>query len=215
MGIRGVIFDLDGTLYRMPWYMKPALFAMLFPRMLRLPAYMKVREQFAGQDLGDRPALMRRLSGTLGERLGVSQRQALDWIEGPFYTGFVHVMTLVRNSRPGVRETLAGLRERGIKVAVLSDFGRVSDRLHNLEIDHGLLDRCYSCEHAGALKPNPRPFRQVAQEWSLPPEEILVVGDRDDTDGEGARKAGMQFMLLGRTQGLSWADARARLAAPM
>jgi beta-phosphoglucomutase-like phosphatase (HAD superfamily) len=38
---------------------------------------------------------------------------------------------------------------------------------------------------------------QAASELGISPEECLVLGDRQDADGEAARRAGMAFRLIG------------------
>ena len=44
-----------------------------------------------------------------------------------------------------------------------------------------------------ALKPDPRGYLLAAEQVGIPAAECLVIGDRDDADGEAARRAGMQF----------------------
>ena len=65
-----------------------------------------------------------------------------------------------------------------------------------LRIPAEYFDPISSCEFAGALKPAPRPFSEIAQYWNLPVDKILVIGDRDDTDGNAARNAGMRFIQI-------------------
>jgi FMN phosphatase YigB (HAD superfamily) len=44
-----------------------------------------------------------------------------------------------------------------------------------------------------ALKPDPAAFLAAAERLSIPPEQCLVIGDRDDADGQAARAAEMAF----------------------
>jgi FMN phosphatase YigB (HAD superfamily) len=210
--IRGVIFDLDGTLYRMPWFMKPVLFAMLLPHGLRLSTYMRVRKRMAGQDFGSGAALMGEMSERLGRSAGLSAEAARAWIVGPFYTAFVNLMPLMRDSRPGLAGALAALRGAGIRRGVLSDFNRVRGRLEALGLPLDLFDTVDSSEEFGALKPSTRPFVHIAQRWGLAAEQVLVVGDRDDTDGAAARAAGMHFVRVSDSvvggQGMRWPQLR-------
>jgi FMN phosphatase YigB (HAD superfamily) len=48
------------------------------------------------------------------------------------------------------------------------------------------------------FKPHPRGFVRAAELWRLDPDQVLVVGDRVDVDGEGARAAGMDCVIVGR-----------------
>jgi len=210
MAVRGVVFDLDGTLYGMPWYMKPLLFASLVPHGMRLPAYMRVRAEHAGRDHGTGSALMTAMCADLGRRIGRPPQEMQAWVDGPFYGRFTGLLNFLRHTRPGLSGTLQDLRRRGVRLAVLSDFGRVTERLTALALDPSLFDCLQSSEEAGALKPAVRPFQTIIARWGLPPAEVLVVGDRDDTDGAGARAAGMQFMRLSRhgRHGSPWPQVR-------
>ncbi len=194
--VSGVIFDLDGTLYHKRWFFKPLLVLALAPHGLRLPAYMRVRAECSGKDLGDADALMALLCKRLSEQIRVSSDTIRRWIHGAFYPAFVRSMYQLRGSRPGLQQALASLRARGTRLAVLSDFACVRERLEALDIDPAPFDILASCEQAGALKPHPRPFVEIAHAWELPPEHIVVIGDRADTDGAGAANAGMQFIRL-------------------
>jgi phosphoglycolate phosphatase/putative hydrolase of the HAD superfamily len=214
--IRGIIFDLDGTLYDMSWYMKPLFFLRLFPRGTRLPRFLHIRETFAGKDLGSRRGLIDALSAEVSRREGSGFDEVRSWIEGPFYDAFVAIMPFFRFSRPGLAPLLTSLREKGIRLCVLSDYDRVKERLVKLSLPPSLFDTFASSEAAGALKPNAGPFSAVAAEWGVEPGSILVVGDRADTDGAAAEAAGMQFVLVEnglrrRGTGLNWKECAALL----
>lgn len=47
------------------------------------------------------------------------------------------------------------------------------------------------------FKPDPAGFLHAARLLNTPPERTLVIGDRDDADGAGARAAGMSFLEIG------------------
>jgi FMN phosphatase YigB (HAD superfamily) len=63
--IAGVIFDLDGTLYRMTWVMRPLLTMKILPHILRLPRFLKIRQRFAGKEMGSRDELLDAISEIL------------------------------------------------------------------------------------------------------------------------------------------------------
>jgi putative hydrolase of the HAD superfamily len=214
--VRGIIFDLDGTLYDMSWYLKPLFFLRLFPHGMRLPRFLDIRETFAGKDLGSRQALLDGLSEALAKREGVAAQEIRTWIQGPFYAGFIAIMPFFRFSRPGIVPLIASLREKGLRLAVLSDYDCVKERLGKLSLPPSLFDTIASSEASGALKPSSRPFSAIASQWGIEPGSILVVGDRADTDGAAARTTGMQFLLIenGRRcrRGKSWNECREFLA---
>ena len=71
-----------------------------------------------------------------------------------------------------------------------------------------------SSESFGALKPAPRPFLEIAAKLNISPENILVIGDRNDTDGLGAESAKMKFIQTEshKTKGdktvISWVELK-------
>jgi FMN phosphatase YigB (HAD superfamily) len=216
--VKGIVFDLDGTLYRMRWFMRPILFAFLFPQSRRLPRFLKVRGRFAGIDLGSREALLDAVAAGLAEQENVLPGDCVRWMLDKFYPAFIATMRFQRSDRPRLVDTLRSLKSRGTRLAVLSDYHSVAERLEKLRIPLELFDTITSCEAAGALKPAARPFLEIAAAWNLAPSSILVVGDRDDTDGEAARRAGMQFLQVGdgkhlrpAGQARSWSEVREML----
>lgn len=194
--IKGIIFDLDGTLYRMRWYLRPILTLNLFPNSLRLPRFLKIRGTFSGQEMDSGDNLMNAICDKLAIAEKCSTTEMKQWIQEKFYPSFVSAMRYFSNSRPAINETLANIKKKGYKLAVLSDYDKVYERLKLLNIEPSFFDTFSSSESSGALKPSARPFLEIAQTWNLAPAKILVIGDRDDTDGEAARGAQMQFLQI-------------------
>lgn len=194
--IKGIIFDLDGTLYRMRWYLRPILTLNLFPNSLRLPRFLKIRGAFSGLEMDSGDNLMNAICDKLAATENRSTTEMKQWIQDKFYPSFVGAMRYFSNSRPAINETLINIKKSGFKLAVLSDYDKVYERLISLNIEPSLFDTLTSSESSGALKPSARPFLEIAQTWNLTPDKILVIGDRDDTDGEAARGAQMQFLQI-------------------
>ena len=82
------------------------------------------------------------------------------------------------------------------KIAIYSDYPFLKERLEALGLFPGSAVLLYGPESFGAQKPAPRPFLRIAGDLGAAPEEILVIGDREDTDGLGAFKAGMRFFCI-------------------
>ena len=200
--VRGVIFDLDGTLYRPPWFMKLKVTALLLGDLRVLRHVTPAREWLRERRFEDGAELVASFHEELGRRAGLGPAEARAWYEERFIAAFMRVLEEDVRARPGLATLLEGLRERGLKTAVLSDYGRVAERVEALRLPVTLFDDLASAEDSGALKPSPRPFLMSAGNLGLEPSQILVVGDRDDMDGQGARAAGMAFLGIGRWSGV-------------
>ena len=96
--------------------------------------------------------------------------------------------------RPGVRETLEHFKKQGLRVVALSD--HYSDaKLRALGV-HTLFDGVYAAEATGHLKPHPEGFRTICKAENIAPHQLLHIGDRDETDGAGARNIGASSLIL-------------------
>jgi HAD superfamily hydrolase (TIGR01509 family) len=97
---------------------------------------------------------------------------------------------------PGAREVLAGLKEKGYVVGVVSN----SDgRIETLIRDAGLashLDVIIDSRLVGVEKPDPRIFHVALERTGLRPHEAIYVGDFYSLDVVGARRAGLEAILL-------------------
>lgn len=92
------------------------------------------------------------------------------------------------------RDTLARLRERGLRLGIVSNT-IWPPALHERDLErHDLREfieiAIYSSVH-GWAKPHPSIFLEALRELSLDPAETLFVGDRPDKDVRGARDVGM------------------------
>lgn len=108
--------------------------------------------------------------------------------------------------RPGTRETLDELRERGYRLGIISNAdGRVESFLEaaglrepfDLVIDSGIV---------GFEKPDPAIFWMACNRADTLPSEALHVGDVYDIDVVGASRAGVDAVLLDPTDRLVDAD---------
>ena len=98
-----------------------------------------------------------------------------------------------------VGPALDGLRARGIRLAVVSNW---DSRLPRLLAALGLADRfefVLTSAEAGVSKPHPGIFREAAGRLALPLEAIVHIGDSEEEDVQGARDAGIRGILLNRT----------------
>ncbi|MCY0884624.1 MAG: HAD family hydrolase [Firmicutes bacterium] len=103
--------------------------------------------------------------------------------------------------RPGALEALERVRQRGLKVALLTHpvFPRplIEWRLQQGGLDRFPFDWVTSLEVCRASKPQPAYYRQAARVLGVPARRWLMVGDDWDNDVAPARRAGMQVLWVG------------------
>ncbi len=180
-----VAFDVDGTLYpNAAMYRRSFFFALRHARLLH--NYRIVRKELRRiRPIGD---FYRVQADRLAEALGIGTPEARELIDRVIYREWEAVLHKVK-LYPGAREVLTMIRERGAKLAVVSDFP-VRKKMAILGLD-GLWDCLISAEETGYLKPNPEPFAAAAECLGVSPEKILFVGNSYEYDVVGAQRAGM------------------------
>lgn len=199
LGIQAVSFDLDGTLYAAkPVRRRFALRNLFSLRAVRVRQ--AVRQELRGQEFADGAAFFAEEARLCAERLEVDVEAARATLDHLFGERICAALAAI-GPRSDARPVLERLIAADIKVAVVSDFA-VDDKLHAM----GLADIPFSAKVAadecGALKPNPRAFHRAATLLGVDNGAVLHVGDRADTDVEGARAAGQHAFLLGEDTAL-------------
>lgn len=95
-----------------------------------------------------------------------------------------------------VPPVLDGLRERGLKLGLVSNTGRDVEEFlahHELRFDAALSSRVH-----GKVKPHPTIFLAVLDRLGVGAEHAAMVGDSPEDDLEGARGLGMRAFLVDR-----------------
>nr|MDP2192575.1 HAD-IA family hydrolase [Rhodoferax sp.] len=97
---------------------------------------------------------------------------------------------------PQVRETLVALRERGVKLAVVTNKeGRYTATVLNAHELMPLLDCVVSGDTLPTKKPNPAGIQSCMAQFGVPRERALFVGD-SSIDVATARNAGISVWAL-------------------
>jgi putative hydrolase of the HAD superfamily len=95
-----------------------------------------------------------------------------------------------------VRPTLADLRGRGLKLALVSNTARDLDAFvahHTLDVDAAVSSRAH-----GKVKPHESIFRAALELLGVAPVDAAMVGDTPEDDIDGARALGIRPFLLDR-----------------
>lgn len=201
-GIKAVIFDLDGTLY-----LKPGLPLRLIcadiPHMFVLGNERKARAELKGHLFGTPDAYYDALFARVAELSHCTPEMARRWYEGSYMPKMQRILRRHYRLEPWVDTVLPELWRRGIKTAVYSDYGCVTERLEALGFDCGWVNMVADAPSLGGLKPCKESAMKICETLGVRPEETVLIGDRDDTDGESARRCGMRFMLYTKKDSLT------------
>mgnify|MGYP002623746114 CR=1 FL=1 len=196
---KAVIFDFDGTLYDNTG-IGPAL---LLSNPIRLPfllAERDTRKRLKGRDFESPENFRRDFYGRAAKKAGTKQETFARWYEERYLRRMARVLRQKRFSpRPQILEVFQALSQRGKKIALYSDYASIKERALSCGVPKEALDLCqgfYSSDDFGCLKPAPRAYLQIAANLGARPKDCLVVGDRDDTDGFGARLCQMKFIQI-------------------
>lgn len=191
---KAIIFDLDGTLYdkkRMPlWLCLGSLGTLRF-----LAAERYCHLEMFGRYYGDR--IYDEFFSRVAERTGSTPERAKSWYWNHYMPLMARVVKKHYKPFPWVIPTLEKLHQDGVRIALFSEYNFAAEKLEALGVDAGLFDVITDAPTAGGFKPCRKAFLKVAEILGVDPGDILVVGDREDTDGAGADSAGMDFLLVG------------------
>ena len=192
-GIRAVIFDLDGTLYNKKG-LPLRLIAADVPHMLMLGNERKARKELMGQWFGEEATYYCKLFARVAELSHSTPEKARHWYEHHYMPNMQRILRRHYRVEPWVEGMLADLRQRGVKTAVYSDYGCLRERLEALGFDCAWVDVVADAPNLGGLKPSRDAAMKLCSMLEVDPTATLMVGDRDDTDGETARRCGMRFL---------------------
>lgn len=193
---KAIIFDLDGTLYdssRLPLRLITSEF--IEGSLTKLAAERKVRKEIAGKHYESEYAFYDDFFTRISLKASCSKQNARDWYFNNYLHNMVKQLKKHYHAREGLNEFLLSIKQDH-KLVVFSDYSNVLPKLSALKIDTNLFDLTFDGPKLGGLKPCKESFLYIAEKLGLSPNEILVVGDRLDTDGKGAIDSGMGFIHI-------------------
>ena len=187
--VRGVVFDLDDTLYPEKDYVKSGYRAVA---------------QFLGE-----PEIADRLWNYF-ENGKMAIDEYLKEAGKPEFKD--RCLEIYRNHQPevrlydGVEKMISSLKERGIRVGIITD-GRPEgqrNKIKALGLEKLVSDIIITDELGGVQfrKPCDIAFRIMARRWRLPYEEMLYAGDNANKDFHAPGQLGMQCVWFKNSDGL-------------
>ncbi|MDR1970490.1 MAG: HAD family hydrolase [Treponema sp.] len=199
-GLGAIIFDLDGTLYDQKGIARRLVLARPLDAFL-MRAERQTRKQFAGRSYGTVEAYFQAFFEELSKQIRRSASFARTWYFETYMPLMTGILAKHYRARPGAAEVFAALASGAnglggkIPFAVYSDYPMAAARLEAIGLDRGSC-RVYGPQDFGAQKPAAAPFLRIAGDLGSAPQDTLVAGDRDDTDGAGAAAAGMRYFSI-------------------
>lgn len=90
------------------------------------------------------------------------------------------------------------LKADGKTVAIWSDY-EADDKLKALKLS---TDYVYTAEQerVGELKPSPKGLNLIMSDLNVPKDKTIMIGDRMVKDGEAAKKAGCDYLILSKSK---------------
>lgn len=180
---RACIFDLDGTLadtlHSIAYFGNSALKAFGFPSIPVADYRLLVGN---GADV-----LMDRMLRRVGAALSPEERRRFRAVYDRLYAA--DPLALV-GAYPGLPEVLERQRQKGRKLAVLSNKPDDMTQVIARELYGGVLHAAYGQRPEFPTKPDPAAVLALAKELGVSPQETLYIGD-SGVDMDTARRAGM------------------------
>ena len=192
--IKAVLFDLDNTLIDFMKMKKlsceAAISAMIdggLP-MKKNTAYKKLFELYGVHGIEHQEIFQKFLQKEIGK---VDYR-----ILSKGIAAYRKVQVGFLEPYPNVRKTLLKLREKGMKLGIVSDAPKLKAWLRLAEMNlTDFFDVVVALDDTGQLKPHKMPFQSAINELKVSPGEILFVGDNPGRDIKGAASLGMRTAL--------------------
>jgi 2-phosphoglycolate phosphatase len=179
--VRGVLFDLDGTLADTACDLAAALNAVRRARGLgELPL----------EHL--RPHASHGARGLIGAGFGLAPGDAgFEDLRDLFHAAYEAALCVHTRPFEGVAETLAELARRGLSWGIVTNKASRFTLPLLAQVDFGLPPACVVCgDTTPRSKPHPEPLFEAARRLGLPPGQCVYVGDAE-RDVQAGLAAGM------------------------
>ena len=188
----GTLIDIDRPFPRLQGSVRRHLGAVITPadaeRAFRAEMTYYADHCHEGSDARTLAALRERCAGVILAELGIEA--------DPARAAALLIDAIAFRAHDDAAPLLAGLAEAGVGVAVVSNW--------DCSLPEALAAAGIAVEHvvasgsAGSSKPDPRIFRAALDALGVEAGRALHVGDTEETDGVGARAAGIDVRIVDR-----------------
>ncbi len=177
-----VLFDIDGTLIDLDAVIKGINKALKENGLEEMPEE-KIVDDIIGYRLAER----------LPDLLNIDKEKAKEVSKD--YTDYYLDHHKESDPYPGVKETLAELREKGFKIGLVTTKKR-AEALSSIETYPEIIyDVLIGGDDVENVKPDPEPLEKACEKLGLNPKETLYVGDHV-VDVETAKNAGCDCVAI-------------------
>lgn len=193
-----IVFDVDGTLYdqkklRIKMFQKLISYYLLHPWMLKdlliLKEFRKQRELKADEGADD---LANSQYKWVSKRMGLPIERVFRVIHRWIYCE--PLKYLGKYKYPGLDILMDEIRKKGMLIVIFSDYPAI-EKLRALKIPYDYAF-CTTDKNIDRLKPDSKGLLMIMKACDVLPNECLFIGDRDDRDGECARRVGMPYIVI-------------------
>lgn len=198
---RLILWDLDGTLYFQKEFRKKMALVLLqelclkpnrWKELLVILKYRKIREDWDPKDTGAH--LEERQYLETGKKMSMEPERVKEIIHCWMHKKPLEHLYPYRDERAVL--LIEELKKKGCIVTVYSDYP-TKEKLEALQI---LVEESFSSadEEISSMKPNPKGLNYIIEHYGVKKEEVLMIGDRMEKDGEAAIAAGVDYWILSR-----------------
>lgn len=188
--IEAIAFDIDGTLYA-PWKLSVRAVGRYISHCFFFLKYGLVRLEM--HRLPPQQDFRKTQSEKMALRMKCTPQKAEEELNRIVYHGMEKYFPKIKPF-DGVQETFRLFKEKGFKIALLSDLPpEQKGEIWGLK---PYCDAILGTESLGALKPDNHSFLKMAEILGVEPSKILYVGNSIKYDIRGARNAGLKCAYI-------------------
>ncbi len=206
-----IICDLDGTLYDKRNIVRYLLIGERY-RLNFLASERKARAKLKGKWFGTQEAFYNAYFKEMANEYLLSEEAARTWYFSNYMPLMAEVLKKHYTHREWVPQLITDCHNNNIPIVVYSDYDFVEEKLRAIDLNPADFDLVIAASELGGLKPCREAAQKLIDRLSkifeskekpiageppalihLEPNNILFIGDRDDTDGKSAEAVGAKF----------------------
>jgi HAD superfamily hydrolase (TIGR01549 family) len=191
-----VVFDVDGTLYDQKklrftmiyQLLKQAVLTLDFSVFPIIKHYRNYREHLGDHEVSDFDTV---LIKNTSDVTGYSEEKVISVINEWIETRPLKFLNAAKFE--GLDELFLSLERNDKIIGIFSDY-KATAKLEALGLNADFIVSAQD-EHVKLLKPNPQGLNVIIKKSGVSPSETILIGDRDDRDGESARRANVDYLI--------------------